>query len=1367
MLPSPNLSLYRPDHGDWPDTWEIPVNANWDIIDSLFSGIRSDSGGTGHIHDGTDGQGPKVDHADLLNIGMTSHADLDTDLGKVKISAADTVLDFLQSKLVQGTNVTLTLQNPGGDENILIDVASVTPSLGDPADPSGEYGWKSFTSTTAPVVYMDNFNWPLHMTLDNADYMTDDSGPFLPFSTGYSAMFIANPPGGSPTVGRYASVVKCQTPHSEPQRATISITDINYSEMIAGDFISFTLAVFASPSLGPNLTHKYGVLLELHLVKLTDGPDTWQFTYRVVVIPDDVTQDQIHDVTLSDPEDITGCWELSIDRNGHVYVYYRRRMVFSTQTSPPSDTGLLLPYYPTLSASLVANGDPPYGGIGFGCQYDISPDSSVSLEARWFSMAGLDDLYYETAETPPFPPPADPLVIEYDDPEFWDPPGPNPPPAPNQPCCPPDKTPGDTISGVGVQPIEYVTACCTYTCPGCGAQSPGYFTNLQAGCQPCVIHIPGVPPDDPWDGSQNPPGDVTEGDTDGKTVENLPGTPQKPVMDSPHADVTINWWSRLDDSTLFFQYTVAPGSAGNGPVDVRYWSAHDPANKVTLRISDDILPAPVEITGLSFEDIYYGAISASPFTFYTYNVKVTGSGFTAGTIFTATIGTVNSTTLVDWNTVILEIAYGLGAGGTETITATKVPFVDSAQATVLPIPLEFEAGTISAVTGAGINGSVTVPFLTIAPTIADFPPGTLANITNIVHVPATNIVTFDFDVVAGPGTQVAIDVTDPTTTETIRIPLLTAQTGGAIPTITSVLTNITPYEGRQITVTINGTFDFDHYPGFTTLLDGPNGKPGGFKTITVAPTQMQVQLKVDTGGLPGPVDVIVSCPEAPITPARATTFVAGFTTQAVPSLTYVSASWGAGLNPGASGVMTFTGTGITDQAGEITISSDDPLVTFGAVSYISPTQFSVPYDIGADADGETVNFEVVQTLDSQTVTWPETLEIQPPVVDSVTPIDGGYIAPLRTFVVRIDGSHFDPAAIVSGTGWSVTGFAWVSATEMTADITGPGAAGPYTLRVTNPTGDYSEVAGAVPGQPAADVFHAEAGTLQSGVQVEFYLYGEFFDPPGLIVPEADSVDVSLRTYLQGKITPAGPPGTPITVTIDSTIGPTYGPFEIGVITASPPVPTVTGVSDPFPKEYKNYPLLEIYGTNLSVVDSVVIVPDVGEELKLPIRFWPLPVGLGTDPAPNSIVSKTDPMIKIDVTFAELLSWRNFHISLRDIGDAEIGTSANGTFFIESFDINTPLIDEAVVDPQIVPGVGLNYVMTVPLINTGILNLPGDNWIATNAVINSQIWSSPNWILDITNAGGPPGDPVELLLDRPDAPYLGDPPYAATYVYPLV
>lgn len=42
---------------------------------------------------------------------------------KVKVSSDDTTEDFLLPKLVAGTNITLTEQNPGGNENIKIDAA--------------------------------------------------------------------------------------------------------------------------------------------------------------------------------------------------------------------------------------------------------------------------------------------------------------------------------------------------------------------------------------------------------------------------------------------------------------------------------------------------------------------------------------------------------------------------------------------------------------------------------------------------------------------------------------------------------------------------------------------------------------------------------------------------------------------------------------------------------------------------------------------------------------------------------------------------------------------------------------------------------------------------------------------------------------------------------------------------------------------------------------------------------------------------------------------------------------------------------------------------------------------------------------------
>ncbi len=46
---------------------------------------------------------------------------------RVKITAADTTSGFLGAKIVAGTNVALTTQNPGGNETLRIDVSGTAP----------------------------------------------------------------------------------------------------------------------------------------------------------------------------------------------------------------------------------------------------------------------------------------------------------------------------------------------------------------------------------------------------------------------------------------------------------------------------------------------------------------------------------------------------------------------------------------------------------------------------------------------------------------------------------------------------------------------------------------------------------------------------------------------------------------------------------------------------------------------------------------------------------------------------------------------------------------------------------------------------------------------------------------------------------------------------------------------------------------------------------------------------------------------------------------------------------------------------------------------------------------------------------------
>jgi len=204
---SGNLNLFLPDNGEFVNSWQNPVNANFTVIDSLFSA----SSVTGHTHTGEDGDGPQIDHETLSNIGSPDHKthdEIDINLAALNAHVANSTLHSIkvsgygQYGSPASPNVTHIHFNNAYVYEYQPGYVVVTPlgSVGGggtqgppgatgpagsqgPAGPQGPPGPQGpagpSTPTTlldsAPVAYTDNFNWPTGSLLSNYCWTTTDS----------------------------------------------------------------------------------------------------------------------------------------------------------------------------------------------------------------------------------------------------------------------------------------------------------------------------------------------------------------------------------------------------------------------------------------------------------------------------------------------------------------------------------------------------------------------------------------------------------------------------------------------------------------------------------------------------------------------------------------------------------------------------------------------------------------------------------------------------------------------------------------------------------------------------------------------------------------------------------------------------------------------------------------------------------------------------------------------------------------------------------------------------------------------------------------------------------------------------------------
>jgi hypothetical protein len=371
-----NLNLNVPFAGENVGDWHLLANPNWRAIDAVFAGLGSTtSGGTGHVHNGLPGQGPRINHDDLTNAGTKSHTQIEIDI----------------------TNVFSRIENI--ENTYCADVTCGGPGGGGVEDPH------------PPVHYTENFTTELGTRLAQMDWLVSSDSSLSDFQVSGHSGYLSTAMG-YPFTDRYAAVVKCQIPHIEAQRITYHITRFTADGLADGDSIMMVMALYSTHLLGPSTPYIHYCGIKMIIILSKQG-GTYSVTRQAIAeVTDNDThllkQDHADGLTFNQAEIFfRGCHEWSVDNNGACFYYHNRAPVWILPAGTAS------PYFPQITATLLGLQEPPFGSIGFGWAWNLVPSATFDVEKAWLTIDSKANILepYTTNYPDPGndPPPFEPI----------------------------------------------------------------------------------------------------------------------------------------------------------------------------------------------------------------------------------------------------------------------------------------------------------------------------------------------------------------------------------------------------------------------------------------------------------------------------------------------------------------------------------------------------------------------------------------------------------------------------------------------------------------------------------------------------------------------------------------------------------------------------------------------------------------------------------------------------------------------------------------------------------------------------------------------------------------------------------------------
>jgi len=458
------LNLELPGHGEYVNTWEIPANTNFTAIDALFDGDPSSGLGTGHIHDGTAGQGPQIDHDDLLNNGTTSHADIDTHIANTGIHFAASAMVLAIEEDPPGAAFPTGSWNngPGGVDLIttlkIKGARSITsPSTGvvlvDVSPVSGPTGPATgvpshLPPTSAPVAVTDFFATQPLSPLSSSNWFVQAPQLVELLMSQQGARLSQDTSQGGVAAGTIVNRVKAQVPHSEVQRVTLHLCRVGVDGFVNNtNRFMLQIALMSSVFSSVNLPSRLGFFFRIEVYK-TGGVI---YMDRTLFAVPTVSVNGLSQVTTlwADTGPVTnsrhyqGTHEFSLDRTHAFFYAYNNGPV---NLSTAGNVGAATPFVANLKNSLslepsqLAAGllspatqpgvAPNYGRFGFDVSWTIGDGSSaanpgtVDATIEYFTATSVDDerVVYTA-------------VIPQDDCDAIE------PTQPHDPCCPGTTTP--------------------------------------------------------------------------------------------------------------------------------------------------------------------------------------------------------------------------------------------------------------------------------------------------------------------------------------------------------------------------------------------------------------------------------------------------------------------------------------------------------------------------------------------------------------------------------------------------------------------------------------------------------------------------------------------------------------------------------------------------------------------------------------------------------------------------------------------------------------------------------------------------------------------------------------------------------------